>query len=113
MTQRLKPAAEVMSPDAGLHPDQATRNVGEARFNLPARPSLSQYNGAAPIQANNVEAPRLSCFPSIAAGDGASSRRPHRAHERAWRVSAAIAMLAGAPSAKLGRIDLATSGAEI
>jgi hypothetical protein len=30
--------------------------VGEARFDLPARPSLSQYNGAAPIQANKFVA---------------------------------------------------------
>jgi len=30
--------------------------VGEARFDLPARRSLSQYNGAAPIQANKFVA---------------------------------------------------------
>jgi hypothetical protein len=55
MTKRLKPAAEVMSPGAGLHPDQAGRHVGEARFNLAARPPLSQHNGTAPILPNSVE----------------------------------------------------------
>jgi hypothetical protein len=54
MTERLKPAAEVMSPDAGLHPDQAARHVGEARVNLAARPPLSQHYGAALIQTDHV-----------------------------------------------------------
>jgi len=55
MAKRPKPAGEVMSPDAGLHPDQTARHVGEALFDLAARPPLSQHNGAAPIQPNNVK----------------------------------------------------------
>jgi len=55
MTKRLEPATEVMGPDAGLHPDQTGRHIGQARFNLTTRPSLLQRNRPAPIQANDVK----------------------------------------------------------
>jgi hypothetical protein len=55
MTKRLKPATEVMGPDAGLYPDQTGWHIGEAHFNLATRPPLPQHNGAALIQANDVK----------------------------------------------------------
>jgi hypothetical protein len=53
--QRLEAAAEMMRPDTGLHADEAWRHGGEAGFHLAARPFLPQHDGAAPIQADDVE----------------------------------------------------------
>jgi hypothetical protein len=44
----------MMCTDAGFHPDQARRHVGEPRFHLAARPLLSQRNRAASIKAYHV-----------------------------------------------------------
>jgi len=52
MTKRPKPAAEVMSPDAGFHPDQTGQHIGQTHCYLATRPLLPQHNGAAFIQAN-------------------------------------------------------------
>jgi hypothetical protein len=41
--------------DAGFHPDQARRHVGEPRFHLAARPLLSQRYRAASIKAYHVK----------------------------------------------------------
>ena len=35
-----------MRADAGLHPNQARRQIGEPRFNLATRPLLAQYDRA-------------------------------------------------------------------
>ena len=37
-------AAEMMRTDAGLHPYQARRHIGQARFHLATRPFLTQYD---------------------------------------------------------------------
>ena len=36
VTKRLEPTAQMMCTDAGFHPDQARRHVGEPRFHLAA-----------------------------------------------------------------------------
>jgi hypothetical protein len=55
VTKRLKLATEMMGTDAGFHPDQAGRQVGEPRFHLAARPLLAQHDCAAIIKPNNVK----------------------------------------------------------
>jgi transposase len=55
VAKRLQFATEMMRADAGLHADQARRQVGKPRFHLAARPFLSQHDAAAPILANQVE----------------------------------------------------------
>ena len=50
-----KSTAQMMCTDAGFHPDQARRHVGEPRFHLAARPLLSQRNRAASIKAYHVK----------------------------------------------------------
>ena len=55
VSERREPAAEVMRPDTGLHADEARRHVGEPGFHLATRPFLPQHDGAAPIQADDVE----------------------------------------------------------
>jgi hypothetical protein len=55
VAKRLQLATEVMRADAGLHADQARRQVGEPRFHLAARPLLPQHDAAALILANDVE----------------------------------------------------------
>src|SRR5262249_24321206 len=66
------------------------------------KPSLAETAGVGPhpmptSTTISGKAPRLSCVPSIAAGDSASLRRRHSLHEDELRVSAAIATRA-APS---------------
>ena len=55
MTKRPKSATEVMSPDAGFHPDQTGRHIGQTHCYLATRSLLPQHNGAAFIQANDVK----------------------------------------------------------
>ena len=55
MAKRLQLATEMMRADAGLHADQARRQVGKPRFHLAARPLLPQHDCAALILANEVE----------------------------------------------------------
>ena len=50
-----KSTAQMMCTDAGFHPDQARRHVGEPRFHLAARPLLPQHDCAALIVADDVE----------------------------------------------------------
>jgi energy-coupling factor transporter ATP-binding protein EcfA2 len=50
-----KGADLLMRADTGLHADQARRSVRETNLELAERPLLSQHDGAALIQANNVE----------------------------------------------------------
>src|SRR5438309_234737 len=45
----------MMRADAGLHPDQAGRQIGQPSFHLAARPLLAQHDRAALIEANDVE----------------------------------------------------------
>jgi hypothetical protein len=55
VAERLKFATEMMSPGAGLHADQARRQVDKPRFHLATRPLLAQHHGSTPILANDVE----------------------------------------------------------
>jgi hypothetical protein len=45
----------MVSADAGLHADQARRQVGKAGLDLATRPFLAQYDGTLLIVAYNVE----------------------------------------------------------
>ena len=49
-------AAEMMGADTGFHADQTGWHVGQPSLNLPPRELLVQDNGAAGIQADQVEA---------------------------------------------------------
>jgi predicted DNA-binding ribbon-helix-helix protein len=44
-----------MRADAGLHPDQAPRQVGKSRLDLATRPLLPQHDRATPIVPHDVE----------------------------------------------------------
>jgi hypothetical protein len=44
VAKRLQFATEMMGADAGLHPDQAGRQIGEPRLDLAARPLLAQHD---------------------------------------------------------------------
>src|SRR5262249_17306213 len=55
VAKRLQFATEMMGTDAGLHADQAGRQVGEPRFHLAARPLLPQHDCAALVVAHDVE----------------------------------------------------------
>jgi hypothetical protein len=45
----------MMRPNASLHPDQARRHVGKARFHLATRPLLTQRDCTAFIKTNDME----------------------------------------------------------
>src|SRR6202048_5528624 len=45
----------MMRADAGLHTDQARRQVGEPRFHLAAWPLLPQHDGTVAIMTHDVE----------------------------------------------------------
>jgi hypothetical protein len=45
----------MMRADAGLHADQARRQLGESRLHLATRPSLPQYDRTTPIVPYDVE----------------------------------------------------------
>src|SRR5262249_9111140 len=55
VAQRLKLATEMMRSDAGLHADQTRWHVGKPCLHLAARPLLAKHNGAAIIEADDVE----------------------------------------------------------
>ena len=55
MTQRCEFAAQVMGTDAGFHPNQASRYIGQPRLHLATRPLLPQHDGATRIVAYDVE----------------------------------------------------------
>ena len=55
MPEHLQLAAKMMRPDASLHADQTRWQVGEPRFDLPARPLLPQHNCSALIVAHDVK----------------------------------------------------------
>jgi hypothetical protein len=55
MAEHLQLPTEMMLPDAGLHPDQASLHVGKPRFHLAARALLSQHNRTALVVAYDVE----------------------------------------------------------
>jgi len=46
---------EMVRANAGLHADQARRQVGKSGLHLPARPLLAQHNGTTLIVAHDVE----------------------------------------------------------
>jgi hypothetical protein len=52
---RLEPPARAVGADTGLHADQAGRQVGEPGLELPARQLPAQDDGAALIEADEVE----------------------------------------------------------
>jgi hypothetical protein len=54
-TKRPELATEVMCTDAGLHADQARRNIGESCFNLATRPLLTQRDCTGFIKTNDME----------------------------------------------------------
>src|SRR5215471_11017898 len=45
----------MMRADAGLHPDQARRQVGKSRLDLATRPLLPEYDRTTPIVPYNVK----------------------------------------------------------
>src|SRR5262245_30315502 len=55
VAKRLKLATEMMRADAGLHADQARRQVGQPRFHLAARPLLPQHDLATLVLPYDVE----------------------------------------------------------
>jgi hypothetical protein len=55
VAKRLKFATEMTRPAAGLHADQARRQVGKPGFHLATRPLLAQRQGSTPILADDVE----------------------------------------------------------
>jgi len=55
MTKRPELAAEMMSANAGLHPNQASWHVGDPSFYLATRPLLPQHDRTALIKAYDVE----------------------------------------------------------
>jgi hypothetical protein len=48
VTKCLKFATEMMRPGAGLHADEARRQIGKSRFHLATRPLLAQHQGSTP-----------------------------------------------------------------
>jgi hypothetical protein len=51
----LQLTTEMMRPNAGLHADQARRQIGEPGFDLATRPLLPQHDGTAPVLAHDVK----------------------------------------------------------
>jgi hypothetical protein len=47
VTERLDFTTEVIRTNTGLHTNRARRHVGKSRFDLAARPLLTQYDRAA------------------------------------------------------------------
>jgi hypothetical protein len=72
MAGRQQPSAEVMGSHAGLHSDQASRLVGQSRFDLPARALLAQNDVAARIKTDEVERRLAEVDPDR--GDGGARR---------------------------------------
>ena len=55
VAKAIELATEMMRADAGLHADQARRQVGKSGLHLAARPLLAQHDGATLIVADDVE----------------------------------------------------------
>jgi hypothetical protein len=55
VAEGLEPPAQVVGADASLHADEAGRQVGTPGFELPARQLPAQDDGAALIEADEVE----------------------------------------------------------
>ena len=55
MAEYLQLTAEMMRADAGLHADQARRQVGKSRLDLAARPFLSEHDRTKLIVSHDVE----------------------------------------------------------
>lgn len=55
VSRYLQLATEMMRPDAGLHTDQTSRQIGEPGFDLATRLLLPQHDGAAPVLAYEVK----------------------------------------------------------
>lgn len=55
MSEPAELAREMMRPNAGLHADQARREVSKSRLDLTARPLLAQHNRTALVMADDVE----------------------------------------------------------
>ena len=55
MAKHLQLATEMMRPNAGLHADQARRQIGQPGFDLATRPLLPQHDGTALIVPDDVE----------------------------------------------------------
>ena len=55
MAERLQLPADVVGARAGLHADQAARDIGQPAFELAARDLLLQHNRAALVEADEVE----------------------------------------------------------
>src|SRR5215472_11152022 len=51
----MRVPAEMMRAHAGLHADQAWRQVGKSRFDLATRPFLPEHDRTTPIVPYNVE----------------------------------------------------------
>src|SRR5262249_45751896 len=55
VAEGFEPAAQVMGADTGLHADEAGREVGKPGFELAAGELLGQNDGAALVEAGEVE----------------------------------------------------------
>lgn len=55
MAESLEPSGEMLGADAGLHANEARRQVAQPRFEPAAREHLAQYDAAAPIEDDEVE----------------------------------------------------------
>ena len=55
MAKAIEFATEMVRANAGLHADQARRQVGKSGLHLATRPLLAQHNGTTLIVANDVE----------------------------------------------------------
>jgi hypothetical protein len=89
MAKLLKPAAEVMRADAGLHPDQTWRHVRKPGFHLATRPLLPQHDGADLIETYDVE----RVLADIDADEGpvrGSLEVPYPMPVRVWRRRTAV-----------------------
>jgi hypothetical protein len=68
VTKRRQLAADMMRAQAGLHADQAARDIGETAFELPTGYLLLENDGAPLIQPNQVERVLAEVDPIVAIG---------------------------------------------
>ena len=83
MAQRQQLTAEMMGADTGFHADQAGGHVGQPCLDLSAGELLAQDNGAAGIQADQVEAVLADVDPK--GGNGLKRSFGHGSDPRAGR----------------------------
>src|SRR5262249_23229312 len=96
----------MMRADAGLHADQARRQIGEPCFHLSARPFLSQHDRTAPIMAHDVE--RVLADIDADHGDCAVEFLRHGVLLLLWCPRGQLRLLAGAgarPDHPISRVD--------